>query len=99
MADKKALENCTRNVHGQGKCSVEGTLNQKKNETLAERYCGGGWTGWAGCCLSCLSLPPPKIFWKMFFFFFCSGCWVVSGALPSGGVVGAVRTMGAPPGV
>jgi hypothetical protein len=22
MADKKALENCTRNAHGQGRCSV-----------------------------------------------------------------------------
>jgi hypothetical protein len=64
-----------------------------------ESYCGGGWTGWAGCCLSCLSclsLPPPKIFCRKFLFLGGAGCWVVSGAFPSGGVFGAVRTMGAP---
>src|ERR1700720_2423473 len=82
---------------GGGAHEIEGPLNQQKNEALAvECYCGGGWTGCCFSCFSCLSLPPPKIFWKMFFFFFCSGCWLVSGALPSGGVLGAVRTMGAP---
>src|ERR1700733_12066250 len=57
-------------------------------------YCGGG-VG-CGCCLSLsLSLPPPKIFWKKFFFLGAAGGWVVSGALPSGGVLGLTRTMGA----
>src|ERR1700761_6469761 len=55
-------------------------------------YCGGG-VG-CGCCLS-LSLPPPKIFWKKFFFLGAAGCWVESGALPFGGAFGLTRTMGA----
>src|SRR5271170_1869651 len=56
-------------------------------------YCGGGFGGGCGCC--CLSFPPPKIFCRKFFFFGWAGCWVVSGALPLGGVLGAVRTIGA----
>src|SRR5580704_10725546 len=54
-------------------------------------YCGGV----AGCCCGCLSLPPPKIFCRKFFFFGSAGGWLVSGALPEGGVFGADRTMGA----
>jgi hypothetical protein len=64
-------------------CGVEGWVVS---------YCGGG----VGCGCFSLSLPP-KIFWKKFFFFAGAGCWVVSGALPSGGVfAGDCRTMGAP---
>ena len=44
--------------------------------------------GTAGLCLSLRSLPPPKIFWKMFFFFSGAG-WVELGAAPAGGGVGA----------
>ena len=40
-----------------------------------------------------LSLPPPKIFWKKFFFLGWLGC-VVSGALPSGGVLGVLCETG-----
>ena len=62
---------------------------------IAAIYCGG-WAGCgSGCCCLSLSLPPPKIFWKKFFFLGCPDDCVVSEALPFGGAFGLTRTMGA----
>ena len=71
------------------------TVASRSPEQRSRAYCGGGFgCGCASLSFS-LSLPPPKIFWRKFFFLGAAGCWVVSGAFPSGGVLGAVRTMGA----
>src|SRR6266851_1363367 len=54
------------------------------------RYWGGGF---GCCCCLFLSSPPPNSFRKKPFFFGGVG-WVVSGALPSGGVFWAVGVAG-----
>src|SRR5260370_40645785 len=70
-------------------------LRKKVRRVIAGCYCGGGDCG-CGCLSLSLSLPPQKIFCRKFLFLGGAGGWVVSGALPSGGVLGAWRTIGAP---
>ena len=60
-------------------CSCWSWHRHQQSPVTVGRYCGGGW--FRGC--GCLS-PPPKIFWKKFFF-------GAGGPLVSGGCVGCRR--------
>ena len=72
-------------VGGRGACAPVGTGELWRRRRALIKAVRWIWVGTAGLVFIFV-LPPPKIFWKMFFFFWGAG-WVALGVLPSGGLL------------